>query len=65
MSTHDTFLWRTDEKCPLIIIKYPPYLFYLQEIRPDMTEKLLTGTLSLNTTNQLTGKFTNNEVRNG
>ena len=28
------------------------YVFTSVEDRPDMTEKLLTGTLSLNTTNQ-------------
>ena len=31
----------------------------LDSIRPDMTEKLLTGTLSLNTTNQLDSTFLN------
>ena len=27
MSTHNTFLWRTDENDPSVITKYPPYLF--------------------------------------
>ena len=28
MSTHNTFLCRTDENYPSVIIKYPPYLFH-------------------------------------
>ena len=32
MSTHNTFLWRTDENYPSIIIKYPRYLFFCQTI---------------------------------
>ena len=33
MSTHNiTFLWRTDENYPLIIIKYPPYQFFCYQM---------------------------------
>ena len=32
MSTHNMFLWRTDENYPSIIIKYPPYLVFSQVI---------------------------------
>ena len=36
MSTHNMFLWRTEENYPLIIINYPPsldlFLFQLREI---------------------------------
>ena len=28
MSTHNIHSWRTEETYPLIIIKYPPYLFH-------------------------------------
>ena len=28
MSTHNMFVWRDEENYILIIIRYPPYLFY-------------------------------------
>ena len=28
MSTHNMFLWRTDNYYPSVIIKYPPYLVF-------------------------------------
>ena len=32
MSTNNMFLWRTDENCPSVIIRYPPYLFYRENL---------------------------------
>ena len=33
MSTHNMFLWRTEENHPLIIIKYPSYLFHFRGLK--------------------------------
>ena len=38
ISTHNIFLWRKKQNCPLIITKYPRYLFHWSDTH-DVSDK--------------------------
>ena len=38
MSTHNMFLWRKKQNYPLVITKYPPYLFHWLSTHIVVTE---------------------------